>query len=176
MDICLIRSVGNWEIDSRLSRLYLLSMSKDSNRTVKGELVTELILVVFPLNGRLLAAGNELGSSVGLTSALWQVLGALKDNPRTVAQIGRAMGLARQSVQRSVNIMEQNGLVKLVRNPDHKTSPLVQLTKEGEAAYRRVMRKQANWANDLANHLKADELKIAIKVLRSVVATLETDN
>ncbi len=150
-------------------------MSKEATRTIKGTLVSDLILTVFPLNGRLITVGDGLSVESGLTSALWQVLGALKDNPRTVSQISRAMGLARQSVQRSVNIMERDGLLELLRNPDHKTSPLVQMTKKGEVAYRKVMRVQVQWSNKLAEQLRVDELKIAVRVLRTVLGELEDD-
>ena len=37
--------------------------------------ITDLILETFRLNGQLLAAGDALVSDVGLTSARWQVLG-----------------------------------------------------------------------------------------------------
>ena len=42
-----------------------------------GEALTDLVLAVFRLNGRLLTAGDRLVSDLGLTSARWQVLGAI---------------------------------------------------------------------------------------------------
>lgn len=149
--------------------------SSEPTRTTKGSLVTELILTLFPLNGRVLSAGDSLSSSEGLSSSLWQVLGALKDAPRSVSQIGRVMGLTRQSVQRSVNIMKEDGLVELVKNPDHQTSPLVRITSKGENAYRKVMRLQTEWSNGLGERLKVDELKVAVRVLRTLLETLENE-
>jgi len=150
-------------------------MSNKPSRTTKGALVTELILALFPLHGAVLAAGDRLSGEVGLSSSLWQVLGALKDVPRTVSQIGRLMGLTRQSVQRSVNIMKEDGLVELVRNPDHQTSPLIRMTAKGESAYQKVMRLQVAWSNGLGEQLKVDELKVATRVLRTLLETLESD-
>ena len=147
----------------------------EPTRTTKGSLVTELILNLFPLNGRLLSAGDNLSSGEGLSSSLWQVLGALTDSPRTVSQIGRVMGLTRQSVQRSVNILKEDGLVELVKNPDHQTSHLVRLTKKGETSYAKVMRLQAEWSNGLGERLKVDELKVAIRVLQTLLDALEDD-
>jgi DNA-binding MarR family transcriptional regulator len=74
--------------------------------------VTALILETFRLNGRLLAAGDALVGGLGLTSARWQVLGAIAaaQVPLSVAQIARAMGLTRQAVQRLANDMQRNGL------------------------------------------------------------------
>lgn len=150
-------------------------MSKELTRTVKGSYLTDLILEVFPVHGRILAAGDRLSSEVGLTSALWQVLGALEDNPRSASQISRVMGLTRQSVQRSINIMESDGLVQFLLNPDHKTSPLVQMTSKGQEAFRRVMRLQIQWVNELSEDLKAEELEIAVRVLRSLLESLESN-
>lgn len=150
-------------------------MSNEPARSTKGNLVTELILALFPLNGRLLSAGDRLSSSEGLSSSLWQVLGALEEGTRTVSQISRVMGLARQSVQRSVNIMKEDGLVELVRNPDHQTSPLVRMTTKGENAYRKVMGLQTDWSNGLGQKLKVDELKVTVRVLRKLLKALEDD-
>lgn len=43
--------------------------------------VRELALTIFAANGRLVAAGNELVAPLGLTSAWWQVLAALRYSP-----------------------------------------------------------------------------------------------
>ena len=66
-----------------------------------------LILDVFRLNGDLLAAGDILVGDLGLSSARWQVLGAiaLSPVPLPVAHIARNMGLTRQAVQRVVDDM-----------------------------------------------------------------------
>jgi hypothetical protein len=58
----------------------------------------------------LLAAGVQLVEKIDLTSARWQVLGAiaLSAVPLPVAQIARNMGLSRQAVQRLVIEMERD--------------------------------------------------------------------
>jgi DNA-binding MarR family transcriptional regulator len=61
--------------------------------------MTDLVLEIFRVNGLLLAVGDRLTKELGLTSARWQVMGALADGPLTAAQIARKMGLKRQSVQ-----------------------------------------------------------------------------
>jgi len=59
-----------------------------ATRTESGEALTDLILEVFRLNGALLDAGNQLSKPHGLTSARWQVMGAidLAGHAMTVAQ------------------------------------------------------------------------------------------
>ncbi len=64
-----------------------------------------MILETFRFNGRLLAAGDRLTKELDLSSALWQVLGAIDEAPLPVAQIARNMGLTRQSVRRMANVL-----------------------------------------------------------------------
>src|SRR5450631_744716 len=99
--------------------------------------VTELVLEVFRLNGEILASGDELVGDIGLTSARWQVLGAiaLAPNPLPVAHLARNMGMARQSVQRLVDDMKAEGLVDHALNQHHRRAKLVVLTEKGEIAF-----------------------------------------
>lgn len=102
--------------------------------------VAELIVAVFRLNGRQLDAGDQLVSELGLTSAWWQVLGALALSPvpLPVAHITRNMGLARQSVQRIVDLLAEKKLVRFAANPHHLRAKLVVLTAQGKAAVKQA--------------------------------------
>lgn len=132
--------------------------------------VTDLILETFRLNGSLLAAGDAMVADFDLTSARWQVLGAiaLSPMPLPVAHIARNMGLTRQAVQRLVNEMARDGLVRFSPNPHHKRARLVLLTERGEAAYDAAMQRQAPWANAIARGLTAKQIADATTVLRSL--------
>ena len=81
------------------------------SRAVEG--LTGLILEIFRANGLLLAAGDRLSKDLGLTSARWQVMGAIGDGPLTASQVARRMGLTRQSVQRVVDLLAGEGLIAL---------------------------------------------------------------
>ena len=85
-------------------------------RTPAGDALTELVLPAFELNGEFLAAAETMTRPVGLTPAWWQVLGATLDEPLTVAEIARrvGLGLARQKVAYHLRVLEQAGLVELV--------------------------------------------------------------
>lgn len=137
--------------------------------------VTALVLETFRLNGRLLAAGDTLVADAGLTSARWQVLGAiaLSATPLPVAHIARNMGLTRQAVQRLCNEMENNGLLRFAPNPHHQRAKLVMLTARGKAAYDAAMQRQAPWAADLADGLSKHQIEAATKVLRKIRQRLE---
>jgi DNA-binding MarR family transcriptional regulator len=143
--------------------------------TAQGEALTDLILEIFKANGRLLAAGDQLAEPVGLTSARWQVLGAiaLAAVPQPVANLARNMGLTRQAVQRTVNELSAEGFVAFDANPHHQRAKLVVLTKKGRAAYEAVSRLQRPWANALASGLTAKDLIAAARVLATLTSKLD---
>src|SRR5687768_7317767 len=90
---------------------------------------------------------DRLTAGEGLTSARWQVLGAiaLADRPLTVPQIARQMGLTRQSVHATVKHLIKDGLVELEPNADHRRSQLVRMTERGSRRYEALDERQAEW-------------------------------
>src|SRR5271156_1832795 len=117
----------------------------------RDEIVVDVILSVFRLNGQLIDAGNRLVRDNGLTSAWWQVLGALDLSPvpLPVAHIARNMGLSRQSVQRVAGLLAEKGLVRFEANPHHQRAKLVVLTRQGSAAVKAAEERQRPWAREM---------------------------
>ena len=146
-------------------------------RTPAAEVLTELMLEVFRVNGDLLGAGNRLCSPVGQTSARWQVLGAIRA-PKPVASIARERGLARQSVQRTADLLAADGLVEYVDNPAHRRAKLVRLTPLGQEVLDEITRSQVAWANGLAKAIPfgAEDVRQALAVLRALRLALEGTN
>jgi DNA-binding MarR family transcriptional regulator len=146
-------------------------------RTAEGEAATEVILSTFRANGLLLAAGDLLAGDEGLTSARWQVLGAiaLAQRPLTVPQIARRMGLTRQSVHATVKRLAAGRLVELVPNADHLRSPLVSLTGLGRERYAAMDERQASWVNRLADGVRPSDLATTARVLGELCRRLEAD-
>ncbi len=146
-----------------------------TERSLQGKFLTELVLEVFRVNGLLLAAGNRLGEPFQLTSARWQVMGAIHLSGRTltVAQIARRMGLTRQAVQRIVNDLRELDMVELVNNPDHKRAHLVALTELGQQSYGAIDQAQIDWINDLASGLEKQQIVEATKLLKGLSLQLE---
>jgi DNA-binding MarR family transcriptional regulator len=144
-------------------------------RTTEGQLATEVILAIFRANGLLLAAGDELTATAGLTAARWQVLGALAlaERPLTVPQIARRMGLTRQSVHATVGRLVAAGHLELVPNADHRRSQLVAMTPAGQEAYQRLDRRQAVWVSELAAGLERHELESTVRVLETICRRLD---
>jgi DNA-binding MarR family transcriptional regulator len=146
-------------------------------RTPTGEAATELILSTFRANGLLLDGGDLLSADEGLTSARWQVLGAiaLAERPLTVPQIARRMGLTRQSVHPTVNRLVRDGFLELAPNADHRKSPLVGLTKLGSDKYEAIDSRQAAWINRLARGIARSDIETAARVLDELCRRLEAD-
>lgn len=136
----------------------------------KIDAVTALILETFRLNGSLIAAGDALVADIGLTSARWQVLGAiaLSPVPLPVAHIARNMGLTRQAVQRLANEMARDGLIRFGVNPHHQRAKLVRLTPRGKQAYAAAMERQKPWADSLAEGLTAKQIETVTTTLRAI--------
>ena len=82
-------------------------------------------------------AGRRLGEGIaaraGQTQARWQTLWTLDAAPLTVPQVARRLGVSRQHILRLTNELTADGLVEPIANPDHKTSPLLRLTPDGES-------------------------------------------
>jgi len=139
----------------------------DEQWTEAGEAVTALILDVFRLNGRLQLAGDKLVAELGLTSARWQILGAIAyaESPETVAWHARTMGVHRQGVQRIVNELEKEGIVEFLPNPQHKRAHHIGLTERGRILFERAIALQIPWVNSLAEDLSQDDLAATRKVV-----------
>ncbi len=135
--------------------------------------MTELVLEIFRVNGLLLAVGDRLTGELGLTSARWQVLGALADGPLTAAQIARNMGLKRQSVQRLVDVLSEQGILIFQNNPHHRRAKLVRLTEAGRRKYEQISKIQARWVNSVSQDLDVKELNAAVGLLRDIEVQLQ---
>ena len=146
---------------------------RTKRHTAAGAAFTDLILESVRFNGSLLAAGDRLTRDLGLTSARWQVLGAIDDGPLPVAQIARNMGLTRQAVQRVANDLASENFVAFAPNPDHQRAKLVGLSDKGRAALDEVSRRQTAWANRIAAALDAADLAAAATAVRTLRAALD---
>src|SRR5262245_57211616 len=140
-----------------------------------GAALTALILETFRVSGLLLAAGDRLVEPLGLTSARWQVLGAVALTPASgpVPHIARTLGQSRQNVQRVVNDLVAAGYLATAPNPHHKRAKLVLLTAKGEAAYAATVALQVPWANRLAQGLDEGDLTPALDMMRGLRDRLE---
>jgi DNA-binding MarR family transcriptional regulator len=147
----------------------------ETKRTPAGNALTDLVLSLFSLNNRMLAAGDRLVAGLGLTSARWQVLGTIVAavRPQPVAWLARDMGGNRQNVQRIVNDLEKEGLVAFQPNPHHKRAQLVVLTNKGKRTFDAAMRLQAPWINALSAGLGVKDIETTCRVVSALLRKLE---
>lgn len=145
------------------------------NHTPEGADFTKLLLETFRLNGALIAAGDQLVGDLGLTSARWQVLGALCESPATVAEIARRMGLTRQNVQRIADYLAKDGFVTTSANPAHRRAKLYSLTPHGKTVMEEVGSRQAEWANRIADGIGSTQLADAVSLMTVLTKRLEHD-
>ena len=140
--------------------------------------LTNLILETFRLNGELQTAGDRLVADLSLTSARWQVLGAIgmASTLLPVARIARNMGLGRQLVQRLVSELAGQDVVGFAPNPHHQRGRLVVLTAKGKAVLAVAMQRQGPWVDALAQDLAARDIQTALRVLRTLHDRLRLQN
>ncbi|MER9874276.1 MarR family transcriptional regulator [Mesorhizobium sp. M0195] len=144
-----------------------------TTRTEAANVLTELVLAVFRMNGSFLDAADRLAAPTGLTAARWQVLGAVLKEPKSVADIARDMGLARQSVQRLADILAAEGLAVYADNPAHRRAKLLSITDAGRAAVKNIGTRQHVWANRISEGMDADALKASLDLLRTLTERVE---
>ncbi|MBL0371723.1 MarR family transcriptional regulator [Rhizobium sp. KVB221] len=144
-------------------------------RTIQAQALTDIMLAIFRINGKLLAQGDTVSAPLGLTSARWQVLGAiaLSDRPQSVPQIAETMGITRQGAQKQVNLLEADGLALAMPNPRHKRSPLYHLTEAGIGTFANINNRHTMWANRLSDGMATSDLQRTLEVMGSLEARLE---
>lgn len=140
-------------------------------RTPAGDALTSLVLPAFELNGEFLAAARDITEPTGLTPAWWQVLGATLDEPLTVAEIARrvGLGLARQSVQRTADILVEKGWAEYVDNPSHRRAKLVQPTELGRKTLEELREDQHAWSNAVGEQVGEDEMRRVLAGMRRII-------
>lgn len=140
-------------------------------RSKSQQMITNIILDVFQLNGVLIQEGDKLTKDLGLTSARWKILGALNISkiPLTVSEVAKTMGQTRQAVQRLANELEADGFLYFTNNPKHKRSKLLALKPKGVEYFERLEERQISWSNTLLQGITLQELEETSLVLKNII-------
>ena len=148
---------------------------RKSKRTLAGDALTNLMLDLFRLNSQLLAAGDRLVARLGLTSARWQILGAIvaSERPQPVAWLARDLGANRQNVQRIINDLHKDGFVAFEPNPHHRRAQLIVLTDKGRRTFDAAMDLQAPWVNRLSEGVLVNDIETVQRVTTALRKKLE---
>jgi DNA-binding MarR family transcriptional regulator len=142
-------------------------------RSEAGAVLTDIVIATFRLNGRLQEQAQALAAAGGLTSSWWQVLGGVLDEPRSVSEIGRRMGLTRQGVQRVADLLVERGLAEYRPNPAHQRAKLLACTEAGYWAIRQIAIAQHPWAEGVAQELGESRLREALATMTRLIEVLE---
>lgn len=106
-------------------------------------------------------------ADLGLTSARWQILGAIAyaERPQPVAWLARDMGANRQNVQRIINDLHKMGLVAFEPNPHHRRAQLIALTEKGTQTFDTAMRLQVPMVNKLSEGVSVKDIETTHRVM-----------
>lgn len=137
----------------------------ESGRSPEGDLITDLILLIFKANADFLEVGPLVARDPNISAVKWQMLHTLSRQTRTAAQLGRELGLSRQGALLNVQALDDIGLVELRDNPDDKRAKLVALTTKGKRTLTTIDKLQYAWVNKLAERFNIADLEIALRVI-----------
>lgn len=140
-------------------------------------LLSDSALTAFRLNGQFLAVAEALAAPAGLTATRWQVLGAVLPEPLSVSDIARVMGITRQSVQRTADLLAEAGLVAYRSNPAHRRAKLVEVTAKGRQSVRGIDPQHAELAvrlNGILGTERWSEIVVGLHELSAALESLET--
>ena len=144
--------------------------------TPKGRVYREILAELFLLRALMLESAEHLTAPVGLTSARWQILGAVEDTSATVAHVARRLGLTRQAVQETADAMEREGFLTFLDNPDHKRARLMTPTPKARKALDYLRPRQMQFANLMGAPHSLDALHATLEVLQKSRVIMEGKN
>lgn len=135
----------------------------------KAEAIAELMLEVAQCFFKIRAAGQRAGLVTSWGGGAFGFLRSLAlFGPLTVPQIAQIRPTSRQRMQRLADELAAEGLVEFVDNPKHQRSKLVQLTRKGDAHYRKLNERLLSIASEMGRSLDRAEIQRAIDVLRTL--------
>lgn len=130
--------------------------------------ILELVYQIFRLDDLLKGAADRITAPLGQSGARWQVLNAVSDEPRTVAEIARMKGYARQSIQRLADILAEEAVVEFRPNPHDQRTQLLTLTRRGRNIFKDIQQKRDLWLKSLESKLKATGIEPTLKFLQDM--------
>lgn len=151
-----------------------MNLPSKTGNSAAADAMVQLIAQSFRLNSRLQLTADRMAQDVGLSAARWQVLSAVTQatHPVTISDIARALGLARQSVQRVADALSKDGLIVYLPNPKHQRSSLVGVTKKAAKLLEQLDERRLAWARAVATTLPVADIKVANEILRAVIEKL----
>lgn len=135
-------------------------------------LTFEMALVFFRLTEAARALLGQGKHSSGRRSVL-KSLG--RDGPQTVPQMAKMRSVSRQHVQKLVNGLLSDGLVRMRVNPHHKRSKIVALTARGQRFLDEMKRRERKYMEYLTRGIPHRDLTIGLRVVRALRQKLDSE-
>jgi DNA-binding MarR family transcriptional regulator len=132
----------------------------------------DFMRVVGAVNRSLLAVGDAVAATAGLSHARAQCLQQLTGGPLTVAAVAARLDTARQGVQRVADLLVHDGLAVYVGNPRHRRAKLLTLTDAGRRALDDMAAAHRRWVDHAAVELSPLGLAELTEGLRAAHAAL----
>ncbi|MFC5218450.1 MarR family winged helix-turn-helix transcriptional regulator [Streptomyces coerulescens] len=132
-----------------------------------------LIADVLEAAGALRRLGEETAGAEGLTQARWQVLSVASEEPLTIPQAARRLGVSRQNIQRVANDLVSLGLAAYTPNPDHRSSPLLTVTPQGQESLARLTDRATKMHRSLFAGIPDEEIRATRASLRRLLTELD---
>ena len=140
--------------------------------TPSGAALTALARQMHQLIGLLAEVEDQIAAPSGQTGTRAAVLACADPQPQTVAAIARRLGLTRQSVQRTADLLVHDELAEYQLNPEHKRAKLLGLTPAGQRALTAIETAQSAWANHISAGLDEREMLKAAELLSQITQRL----
>jgi MarR family transcriptional regulator for hemolysin len=109
---------------------------------------------------------NDRLAEAGGSVPVWLILSSLKsDERRTQLDLARAVGIEGPTLTRHLDGLEENGIVRRVRDGSDRRAVRVELTAEGERLFRTLRQAVIAFNRDLSAGLTETELERVRKTL-----------
>ena len=142
------------------------------------ETVQNLVLKIFRLDDVLKKLANQITAPNKQTGARWQVMNALDDGPKTVAEIARVKNVARQSIQRLAEARLKMGLRVPFQIPHINVIRCSSWTAKGRKALLDIQKSRNKWLAEITKSIDSSQGEQALRFLdefeKAVVKTLKS--
>lgn len=124
---------------------------------------------------RLRSTSDELLEGSGINASQRAVLEFLhQKQPQTVPQMAREKSVTRQHIQVVVNDLLAFELVKVVENPAHKRSPLIQMKSAGKRLFKSIQKQEAALLKAMEGMFTNRDITTALRTLKAIDDYLES--
>lgn len=150
-----------------------MAVKTDTASRQPADIFQRIVNEVFQLQAAILRYGDAVGAEHGVSASRWQVLAVLARMPLSVAAIARRLGLKRQSVQRTTDLLVTEGLVEMRTNPDHSRAMLGHLTPAGARLQAALARRQREFCADCTRNISSTDLRQFERMLGELQGRIE---